>query len=455
MGRNHEIGFGASYYAPNQRGAYDETPWYNEYTGAYGYPAVSTPKQLTAAQIALRDKIAATQFAYTTEVPAEFTKPVTRILRGDGIWEVIKNGIGLFTYRVEDKEYLGLPTDLTPSFKMLLPKIPAKILYQTISFYKDVCRKFGTKEAHSYVYYDTKKKQYFAICIPQEVSGASVHARTDDKTSKALDENPRFILALDIHSHNNMGAFFSGTDDNDDVTTRCHMTIGRVNIERPDVVLRAGGYKKWVTIEVTDIFDIESYTNPVPYTAYPPHWLRMTQRYQVPQTQISPPENAKTFSKYSQKHGKFRRKGNHYHATSSGRQTWNRFWEGGKGPVETQRGDQREFNFGDKILREKISPTSREREAWEYLLDASDIAQLLESPGKDTPIDYDALGKVIQDALEMWDDDKLSFFLYTVVCDKEKRVLLQEAIGYWKEDLNPSGEKEPKTSKAEVTDVQS
>lgn len=53
-------------------------------------------------------------------------------------------------------------------------------------------------------------------------------------------------VVLDLHSHNRMSAFFSGTDDRDEQGGRFYAVIGRLDRPRPELVLRLGLYGHWL-----------------------------------------------------------------------------------------------------------------------------------------------------------------------------------------------------------------
>jgi len=54
-------------------------------------------------------------------------------------------------------------------------------------------------------------------------------------------------VALDLHSHNRMSAFFSATDDRDEQGGRFYAVIGRLDRSRPELALRLGLYGHWLT----------------------------------------------------------------------------------------------------------------------------------------------------------------------------------------------------------------
>ena len=96
-------------------------------------------------------------------------------------------------------------------------KVPRALLDEIVAFFKQVMVKLSVSanvnhatnlEAMAHVLWNPE--QGYHIGIPtQKVTGASVNYDFDDVKEGDM-------IVLDIHSHNSMGAFFSGTDDRDD-----------------------------------------------------------------------------------------------------------------------------------------------------------------------------------------------------------------------------------------------
>ncbi len=92
-------------------------------------------------------------------------------------------------------------------------KIPGEFFEQIRQFFLDVMDKGpSTYEAQAFVIWNETSREYRIIIPKQEVSAAAVRYDIGDLLS---DDD---VIIMDIHSHNDMGAFYSGTDDNDDKT---------------------------------------------------------------------------------------------------------------------------------------------------------------------------------------------------------------------------------------------
>lgn len=61
-------------------------------------------------------------------------------------------------------------------------------------------------------------------------------------------------IALDLHSHHEMGAYFSPTDDRDELGARFYAVIGRI-YSRPEIRLRLGLYGIFIDLAATTLFE--------------------------------------------------------------------------------------------------------------------------------------------------------------------------------------------------------
>jgi PRTRC genetic system protein A len=60
--------------------------------------------------------------------------------------------------------------------------------------------------------------------------------------------------AIDLHSHNSMGAFFSEQDDADEGGLRFYGVIGRLDVDRPEMALRVGVYGEFWPVPISRAF---------------------------------------------------------------------------------------------------------------------------------------------------------------------------------------------------------
>lgn len=90
-------------------------------------------------------------------------------------------------------------------------RVPEEFFWQIRQFFLDVMGMGpSTYEAQVFVLWNEHTQEYRIMVPKQTVSAAAVRYDIQDQ----LGEGDHIIM--DIHSHNDMGAFFSGTDDRDD-----------------------------------------------------------------------------------------------------------------------------------------------------------------------------------------------------------------------------------------------
>lgn len=135
-------------------------------------------------------------------------------------------------------------------------KIPVQMLTDILEFFKKVMAMVppggnghGDYEAMAHIVWN-KTTQSYRVAIPtQQVSKARV---SYDWSHVQEDEE----VILDIHSHNSMDAFFSGTDETDDKTyAGISGVAGRLDTNSPKVIWRFNAYKDKVpNLNMEDFF---------------------------------------------------------------------------------------------------------------------------------------------------------------------------------------------------------
>lgn len=112
----------------------------------------------------------------------------------------------------------------------------------------------GDYEAMALILYNLDTQQYRVSIPAQKVSKASVTYDIDDKADNE-------IVVVDIHSHNSMGAFFSGVDDRDD-RSGAWVTGVLGKLDQPEFAsvwrFNAGATK--VQLTIADIFETPTVT---------------------------------------------------------------------------------------------------------------------------------------------------------------------------------------------------
>ena len=161
------------------------------------------------------------------------------------LYEIRSNGVG--TFIAETKRATAF-RKVRAGFIPALPKIPFSVLAEVLAFFKSYITKDSITEALAYIFWSREEERYFVHIPKQEVTRDSV-----DTTEMPLDDD-RFILVMEIHSHNTMSAYFSGDDDKDEKATGVYAVTGRLDKVFPDILVRISVGGKFVEIPVEDVF---------------------------------------------------------------------------------------------------------------------------------------------------------------------------------------------------------
>lgn len=185
--------------------------------------------------------------ANSLEEAVKSGKHIVFVPSNDGkIYEVRNNPIGTF---IAEADSVSIFSNVRAGFIPALPKIPYSILSEIIAFFKTYVTEKQENEAMANIYWSFKDEKYCVHVPKQTVSKASVDTNLPD-----IDED-KFLLVMEVHSHNTMSAVFSKTDDKDEIATRLYTVIGRLNKVFPDITTRISVGGKHLVIDPSVIFD--------------------------------------------------------------------------------------------------------------------------------------------------------------------------------------------------------
>ena len=158
--------------------------------------------------------------------------PICYIPSQDGqIYEMRRNEIGTFIAPSSKIVELDM---VRAGFQMNLPRLPAAKLAKIISFFRRVCVAHDRcMEALVNVYWDRVEQEYILHVPAQRATAVSVETDLSDRPDES-----RYLLSMEVHSHNMMAAQFSKTDDADEQATRLYMVIGRLDRFYPEIRCR-------------------------------------------------------------------------------------------------------------------------------------------------------------------------------------------------------------------------
>jgi PRTRC genetic system protein A len=218
-------------------------------------------------------KAIVTEEEYHKGVGQEFVDLYIHLPNGDFLKRVrLKHGRSIIVKSTNpDRNYVPpeKTVALVPTISEFLPggKIPRTLYYMLVSFFKKVME--GNPDttvrtsniSHSYeamAHIVWSPARGYRIAIPvQQVSAA--HVGYGDKTdgwSHILSDEE---MIVDVHSHNTMGAFFSGTDNSDDSNKiSISGVIGQLNNAVPATVWRFNCMQDKVPMALEDVFAQET-----------------------------------------------------------------------------------------------------------------------------------------------------------------------------------------------------
>jgi PRTRC genetic system protein A len=181
---------------------------------------------------------------FGTEGP--LVKPVTYVAAENGLFEVRMNAIGTFARKIEGVPGMG---QVAAGFHPALPKIPWELFEKAISFFRAVMQRHGNAEAYIQFFWNREEGKYFAHVPEQFVSGGHVSFNRD------AEMELKHVLVMEAHSHNTMGAFFSGTDNADEQGDRLFMVVGRLDRRIPQVLVRYGMAGHHDLLDIEAVFE--------------------------------------------------------------------------------------------------------------------------------------------------------------------------------------------------------
>ena len=104
-------------------------------------------------------------------------------------------------------------------------------------------------------------EKYIAIVWDDERQEYALQEASQLTTGVSVQYHMPANIVVDLHSHNYMPAFFSGTDDEDDSGFRVSIVIGKVDEAEPEVLCRVGVYGYFCEVNLDDVFDLEEVVN--------------------------------------------------------------------------------------------------------------------------------------------------------------------------------------------------
>lgn len=193
--------------------------------------------------------------------PNENKYPTNYIASSEGkIFEVRKSDLGMICVETNRIPSLDL---IREGFHYPHRIIPSWVISQTLAFFQNYCHEDDPIEVMVKLLYSPTDDEYRLICPEQYVSDTYISVPDIIEYDRI-----RYIEVLDIHSHNVMDAFFSPTDNADEVQFRMYGVIGKVNTQ-PEMKLRVGVGGKFIALNLLKVFESDTL---VTNGDYPSEW---------------------------------------------------------------------------------------------------------------------------------------------------------------------------------------
>lgn len=174
-------------------------------------------------------------------LPANDALAYQYILAGNGVFIRAETGFFAALLSIAPCTVRGLPS-LQQQFRLKIPCISERLLDAVLADARCARQPNGKLNESLYQFHycdqtvQVKKP-------PQSVTGVSVTA--------VAHHPPTFFC--DLHSHGNMHAFWSRTDDIDEQGALLYAVIGKLD-NAPEIRLRVGVYGYWMALPVTAVF---------------------------------------------------------------------------------------------------------------------------------------------------------------------------------------------------------
>lgn len=191
------------------------------------------------------DKLVTYHIHKRDPLPANDALAYQYVLAGNGVFVRAETRFFTVLLQVTACTVRGLPP-LRPQFQLLVPRIPARLLDAVLA---DALRARrpdnGLNEALYQFHHHGRAVQVKKPA--QQTTPTSVAASVTTAVADAAG------IVCDLHSHGNMRAFFSQTDNADEQGARLYAVIGRLDSE-PEMRLRVGVYGYWLALPLTAVF---------------------------------------------------------------------------------------------------------------------------------------------------------------------------------------------------------
>jgi PRTRC genetic system protein A len=167
--------------------------------------------------------------------------PYAYVLAANGLYKLVDHPHFYASLRLARARVAGLCRWPEEGVRLRVPRIPERWLWAVWEH----ARKAGGLRSIEQMYQFHRVDGGWRVAVPRQRAGAG-HVVYE----VGQDAN----VVLELHSHHEMRAFFSGIDNRDEQAARFYAVIGRI-YSRPEIRLRLGVYGDFVELPAGCLFE--------------------------------------------------------------------------------------------------------------------------------------------------------------------------------------------------------
>lgn len=174
--------------------------------------------------------------------------PYAYLLAANGLYKLVDTPHFYASLRIAPARVAGLCKWPEEGVLLRVPRIPLKWLRAALDHARHVAPfRNGQPVARpvEQMYHFHAINGGWAVSVPKQQA-------TPGRVRYAGGSEP--TIALDLHSHHEMSAFFSGTDNGDALGCRFDAVIGRI-YTRPEIRVRLALYGDWLPVPALGLFE--------------------------------------------------------------------------------------------------------------------------------------------------------------------------------------------------------
>lgn len=174
-------------------------------------------------------------------------KPIRIIKTKDNRYlEIRRTPYAIFSTEIEEvPELKDKTSDIkwADDYILLIPKIPKFLLYEILEVFKNAY----PNECLVNICWNMELKEFYLRIPEQKTTINRVYYQ------KLADD----IVVMELHSHGILKAYFSKTDDKDELATGFYGVMGKVKSKNPQLRVRYSCGGRFKEIHPASIFDLE------------------------------------------------------------------------------------------------------------------------------------------------------------------------------------------------------